>query len=87
MVPPPPKPEWSEEDQIRFHQFLKSDTGVVFAASLRHLIFSEAQRQVTATGQSSDWRVGFACGVQSAVAYIDMMGDVLENEEDETHDN
>lgn len=53
---------------------------------MRELIFKEAQRQCTSSIQSSDWRVGYVCGIQGAMTYIDQMAVILEDE-DEDHDN
>lgn len=77
---------WEPEDAANFHAFLKTPSGVKFSITMRELIFKEAQRQCTSSIQSSDWRVGYVCGIQGAMTYIDQMAVILEDE-DEDHDN
>lgn len=86
LIPTKSPSRWEPDDVARFSIFLRSGTGKRFASNLRRLIFSESQRQCIGIDHSAEWRVGFACGIQSAVTYIDQMGTVLENE-DEDHDN
>lgn len=65
--------KWTGVDAETLAAFLRSDTGLKFGATLRHLTFSDANAAVTAPAEMLTWRCGHAAGMQCLCGQIDLL--------------